>query len=151
MSFFRTCCPEFKFLSILKEEMLSGTKFTEKLKVLQGRWVFRSKKPLTFKKQEITFQIQDPKNPCYPFTNSKFQSERGYRCKTKWDDAIVKTINFFKEISNPRDKATINQENFVTEIPSACLRLNQLLKIIQHHPNKIVLVLCMERGEAEIE
>lgn len=110
-----------------------------------------AKKPLTFKKQEITFQIQDPKNPCYPFTNSKFQSERGYRCKTKWDDAIVKTINFFKEISNPRDKATINQENFVTEIPSACLRLNQLLKIIQHHPNKKVLVLCMERGEAEIE
>lgn len=110
-----------------------------------------AKKPLTFKKQEITFQIQDAKNPCYPFTNSKFQSERGYKCKTKWDDAIVKTINFFKEISNPRDKATINQENFVTEIPSACLRLNQLLKIIQHHPNKKVLVLCMERGEAEIE
>jgi hypothetical protein len=34
MSFFRTWCPEFKFLSILKEELLSGTKFTEKLKVL---------------------------------------------------------------------------------------------------------------------
>jgi len=37
MSFFRTWCPEFKFLSILKEEMLSGTKFTGKLKVMQGR------------------------------------------------------------------------------------------------------------------
>jgi hypothetical protein len=31
------------------------------------------------------------------------------------------------------------------------LRLNQLLKIIQHHPHKKVLVLCLERGEAEIE
>jgi len=109
------------------------------------------KKPFTFKKQEITFQIQDTNNPCYPFTNSKFQSERGYKCQTKWDDPIVKTIKFFKEISNPRDKATINQENFVTEISSACLRLNQLLKIIQHHPHKKVLVLCLERGEAEIE
>jgi hypothetical protein len=41
MSFLRTCCPEFKSLSILKEEMLSGTKFTEKFKVLQGRRVFQ--------------------------------------------------------------------------------------------------------------
>lgn len=45
----------------------------------------------------------------------------------------------------------MKQENFVTEISSACLRLNQLLKIIHYHPNKKVLVLCMEKGEAEIE
>ena len=110
-----------------------------------------TKKAFTLKKQEITFQIQDAKNSCYPFTNSKFQSLRGHKCPKKWDDAIVKTINFFKEISNPRDKATMKQENFVTEISNACLCLNQLLKIIQYHPNKKVLVLCLEKGEAAIE
>jgi hypothetical protein len=59
MSFFRTWCPEFKFLSILKEEMLSGPKNLLLLKNKRSLFKYKTQKTHATRLPTLNFRARE--------------------------------------------------------------------------------------------